>query len=310
MAVLKLLALAGTIGLTTATEILLPLYNAPGTGGSDWASVQTALAANPGIQANIVINVDSGPGDAFSGDAGADWIAGGQALGSLSNVALLGYVPVTLSNRAYADVQADVQTWASWITEQAIPISGIFVDEAPNSDCDTCVSYMEDLTTYIRDTVGLPVVVYNPGFPATVDALDAYYALGPDFISALETCFAVTSNGDDLCTPAGSYEVYDKLGYGTTLDNTLAAWVGTENYPKTAVLIHGFHDTNGLYNATDDVLSLELQALVTRGIGAAVFTTNHWITPDAAPADIGTVVSLLTAANAGTTKRDCNGTHT
>lgn len=155
---------------------------------------------------------------------------------------------------------------------------------------------VRDLTTYIRGA-GLDVVVYNPGFPATVHALDGYFALQPDLVVALETCFATTTNGVDLCTPAGSWEVYDRLGYGTTIDNTLAAWVGTQYYGQTAVLVHGFHDTNGLYDATADVLRSEIEAIVSRGIGAAIITTNHWITPDAAPADISTVVADLDAAN-------------
>ncbi|KAI0134696.1 Spherulation-specific family 4-domain-containing protein [Xylariales sp. AK1849] len=294
---MKLSVISGLSATAAATDLLLPLYNAPGTSGSAWAPVQSALAAHPDLQANIVINVNSGPGNPFSTSEGADWVAGGQALGGLPNVALLGYVPVDRTNRALADAEADAATWASWISEQGVPISGIFVDEAPNSDCDTCVTYMQELTTYVRETAALPVVVYNPGFPATVHALGKYYALGPNYVAALETCFAEASNGDDLCTPAGSYEIYDHNGYGTTIDSTLLDWVGTEYYGKMAVLIHGFHDTNGLYNATDDVLSNELLAIVERGIGAAVFTTNHWITPDKLPADIGTVAGLLDAAN-------------
>jgi hypothetical protein len=308
MAALKLLALAGTtISIATATELFLPLYNDPGTSGSAWAPVQTALATHPDLQAKIVINANSGPGDPFSTSDGANWIAGGQALGGLPNVALLGYVHTTQATRNLSDVEQDVASWASWVSEQGIPISGIFLDEAPNTECDSCVTYMRSVTTYIRETAGLPVVVYNAGFPATVHALDAYYALGPDYIAALETCFTETTNGDDLCT--GGYTVYDQGGYGTTIDSTLDAWVGTENYNKTTVLVHGFHGTNGLYEADNATLSNEFLAIVERGIGAAVFTTNQWIAPDEEPADIGTVVSLLAAANVAATKRtaaDCS----
>lgn len=295
-----LTSLAAAASTVTATDLLLPLYNAPGTAGADWASVSSALTAHPNLPAKIVINVDSGPG---TGAPSADWIAGGQSLADLSNVALLGYVPINRSDRALADAEADVAAWASWTESYGVAIKGIFVDEAPNTECDTCVEYVQSLISYIRDTAGLDVVVLNPGFPSTVGALDGYYALGPDFVVALETCFAVTSNGEDLCTPAGSYEIYDSAGYGTTIDNTLAAWVGTEYYAETAILIHGFHDTNGLYDATTDVLSSELSAVKQRGIGAAVFTTNHWITPDAAPADIATVVAALDAVNGS--KKKC-----
>ncbi|KAI1253783.1 hypothetical protein MGN70_004178 [Eutypa lata] len=281
--------LLGLASAATATDLFLPLYNAPGTNGANWASVQTALASTPALSATIVINVSNGPG---TGSATEDWIAGGQALGNLNNVDLVGYVHSTRCTRALADVEADVQAWADW-KGQGIAINGIFVDEAPNDG--SCVDYMRDLTAFIRDTAGLDVVVYNPGFPATVGALDVYYALGPTFISSLETCFAAATNGEDLCD--GAYTVYDQGGYGTTIDSTLRDWVGVENYAKTAILIHGYHDTNGLYTANDETLSGLLSAVVERDIGAAVFTTNHWITPDAEPADIGTVVSLLAAAN-------------
>jgi hypothetical protein len=199
----------------------------------------------------------------------------------------------SLCTRALDEVQADIQAWANWKADQGINIAGIFIDEAPNDG--SCVDYMSTLTTFIRETAGLSVVVYNPGFPADVHALDAYYALDPTFISSLETCFATTSNGEDLCD--GSYTVYDQGGCGTTIDSTLQQWVGVENYEKTAILIHGFHDTNGKYAANAETLTAELEAVVQKGIGAAIFTTNHWTTPSASPADIGTMVSSLDAAN-------------
>ncbi|KAK7745650.1 hypothetical protein SLS62_009691 [Diatrype stigma] len=280
----------GLASAVAATGLFLPLYNAPGTNGAGWTSVQAALASSPNVSATIVINVANGPG---TGGPTADWIAGGQALAALPNVDLIGYVHSVRCTRALAEVEADVQAWADW-KGQGVGISGIFVDEAPN-DGSCAEDYMALLTAFVRQTAGLDVVVYNPGFPATPRALDAYYALQPTFIAALETCFATATNGQDLCD--GAYTVYDQGGYGTTIDSTLRDWVGEENYARTAVLVHGFHDSNGLYAADDATLSGLLGAVVERNIGAAVFTTNHWITPDAEPADIGTVVAALAAAN-------------
>ena len=277
----------------TATQLLLPLYNAPGTGGSAWSSVHDALAANPNITATIVINVSNGPGTPSS--VTSDWITGGKALASLPNVNLIGYVHSTLCDRPEAEVTADIASWATWPTQYGVGIKGIFIDETPNNG--SCIEYMRSLTTYIRETAQLPVVVYNPGFPATPHALDALYALGPDLISSLETCFTNATNGMDLCN--GTYTVYDQGGFGTTIDSTLRSWVGTENYGRTAVLVHGFHGTNGNFDATLDTLLEMLRAMVTRGIGAAVVTTNHWITPDAEPASIGNMVAALAAANRG-----------
>jgi hypothetical protein len=294
----KGLALIGaTISFAAATELLLPLYNEPGTGGSAWAPVRTALAAHPKVSAMVIINVNNGPGSPFGTSQGADWIKAGKALGGLPNVSLLGYVPVNLTRRALKDAEQDVATWASWVSRQGIPIDGIFVDEAPATVNASAVAYMKSLTAYIRKNAGLDIVVYNAGFPATVNALDKYFDLDPDYIVGLETCFAKTSNGKDLCTPAGSYTVYDVNGYGATIKDTLVQWVGTKHFDSTAVLVHGFHGTNGLYQANNATLSKELQAVVQKGIGAVVFTTNHWLTPAEGPADIGTVVSFLDAAN-------------
>ncbi|KAH8671081.1 Spherulation-specific family 4-domain-containing protein [Xylariales sp. PMI_506] len=287
---MQLLSFSLLAATTAATEILLPLYNAPGTSGSAWAPVQSAFAANPNVNAKVVINYNSGPGS-LSGSDGPDWIAGADSLTSLSNVAVLGYVHCSYGERDINDVEADVATWASWV-DQGVEISGIFLDESPSTVNTTIEAYMKAVTAYIRDTEGFDFVVYNSGFPSTVGALDPYFALGPDLIVGLETCFTETTDGVDLCTPAG-YTIYDQGGYGTTIDGTLDAWIGSEYYSQTAILIHGFHGSNGLYTASESVLSSELQAIVNRGIGAAVFVSEQWTTPATGPADIGTVATLL-----------------
>lgn len=279
----------------TATELLLPLYNGPGADGVDWAPVQEALLSTPDLSASIIINVDSGPGSPSDNSETANWVAGGKLLGDLPNVSLLGYVHCSRCQRSLEEVQSDVAKWVSWRDDQGINLKGIFIDEAPSDG--NCVDYMSSLTEYIRQSAALEAVVYNPGFPTTPHSLDAYYALNPTFISSLETCFATTSNGEDLCD--GPYTVYDADGYGTTIDSTLKDWVGTEQYSKTAILIHGFHSDNGMYTASSETLLSALEAVIDRGIGAAVFTTNHWMTPNVPVADIKTMAVALDTANQG-----------
>lgn len=284
---LHLLLLAAA---AVATDLLLPLYSHPGVNGAAWSSVQQALRGTPNLDATVIINVEHGPGAPFTPADRNNWIAGGRGLGDLPNVSLVGYVHVSRCRRALDQVKADVTSWASWRRNHRINVDGIFVDEAPNDG--SCLDYMTQLTNHIRRTAGLPVVVLNPGFPATPRALDTYYKnLRPNLISALETCFSATSNGEDLCT--GAYTIYDEHGYGTTIDNTLQPWVGVENYASTAILVHGFHGTNGRYQANRETLSRAMGAMADRNIGAAVFATNHWITPDAGPADIGTVAGVM-----------------
>lgn len=290
------LSLLSLLGATTvqAVELILPLYNHPLPNGAGWSPVQQALARTPWLDATVIINVDHGPGNPFVTAERDHWITGGRGLGDLPNVSLLGYVPVARCLRPIADVQRDVATWLSWQRTYDINISGIFLDEAPNDG--GCLSYMRQVTNYIRRTSGLPVVVLNPGFPATPHALDVYYDnLDPTFMTAIETCFSPISNGQDLCV--GSYTVYDQQGYGTTIDNTLGVWVGQDHYWNTAILVHGFHGTNGLFTANVDTLRKAMEAIVARDVGAAVFTTNHWITPDAAPADISTLATVMDNAN-------------
>ncbi|CAG9944737.1 unnamed protein product [Clonostachys rosea f. rosea IK726] len=276
-----------------ATDLLLPLYTYPGTNGASWSSVASALSSNSELSATIIINVSNGPGSPFGTTDGPNWAAGGKLLADLPNVSLVGYVHCTRCQRAIADVKADIAQWASW-NSQGVHVGGIFIDEAPNDG--SCVQYMSELTQYIRSLDGLgDSVVYNAGFPATPNILDSYFALNPTYISAFETCWSPTSNGEDLCD--GSYTPYDQDGYGTSIDNVLKDWVGTENYAKTAILVHGFHGSNGFATANSESLLSASEAIVARGIGAAVFTTNHWITPDAAPADIQTMATTLNAAN-------------
>lgn len=294
--ILVLSLLAAT---ATATNLLLPLYSHPGPAAASWSSVQSALASRPSLPATVIINVDHGPGTVFSSNTSVweadDWLAGAQALANLPNVSLLGYVHILRCDRALADVKADVDTWTRWRDEQNIPLSGIFVDEAPN-DANACSCYLSSLNGHIREVADLPAVVWNPGFPATPNALEGYYTrLEPTFVAALETCWTTTSNGQDLCS--GNYTIYDSGGYGTTVDATLREWVGEANYPKTAILVHGFHTSNGRYNASRGSLLGAVEAVVDRDIGAAAFTTNHWITPDTGPADIQTFASVLDQVN-------------
>jgi hypothetical protein len=295
---LTLLLLAAT---AAATNLLLPLYNRPGPAASQWSGVLTALSSTPRLPATVIINVDHGPGTVFDPNGTTlwrqadDWRAGTKALGALPHVSVVGYVHISRCQRNIEQVKADINTWARWRDAHGIAISGIFVDEAPN-DGTACPCYLASVNRHIRQVARLNTVVWNPGFPAHPGSLQPYYdLLEPTLVTALETCWTQTSNGEDLCD--GAYTVYDAAGYGTTVDATLRDWVGEENYPNTAILIHGFHGSNGLYEADSESLLGAIQAVVARDIGAAAFTTNHWITPDAAPADIVTFATVLDEAH-------------
>jgi NAD-dependent dihydropyrimidine dehydrogenase PreA subunit len=45
------------VSAVSATQLLLPLYNAPGSGGTAWSSVRSSLASHPSVTATLIINV-------------------------------------------------------------------------------------------------------------------------------------------------------------------------------------------------------------------------------------------------------------
>lgn len=135
---------------------------------------------------------------------------------------------------------------------------------------------MQSLTDLIRTDSAILFpqrqVLFNPGIIGT---LQPYYDMSPNLICAMETCFVVDSlSGRSLeeCFPGG---IYDSRGYyGSFIDAVLRDNVTEAKYPRTAVLVHGVHDTNvGLsnYQASEEVLRGMIRALVQRGIGATFF---------------------------------------
>ncbi|KAK3297142.1 Spherulation-specific family 4-domain-containing protein [Chaetomium fimeti] len=299
----------------TATELLLPLYQYPADNGGAWQPIEDALTANPSLTAKIIINPNNGPGEGPSqGINDPQYEAGGKLLAAHANAQLLGYVHTSTDGGAtrctvpWADVEADIRTWATWV-DAGVAMRGIFIDEAPNNSVNPeCEAYMQNLTTLIRTDAELvekfgpqPVVVFNPG---GTGQLQPYYEMEPDYIVALETCFTVPEHagGDyDQCPATGVYEIYDHDGPGSSIDNVLFPSVGEANAARTAVLVHGFHHFNGPtanLTATEAVLEELVGAVVQRGIGATFFNTRGYHAFEDEPATIGVVADVLNAANA------------
>ena len=303
-----LLTLAATVA--SATDLLLPLYQYPANNGAAWSPITEALTLNKALTAKIIINPNNGPGSGpKEGINDPQYVAGAKALTALPNAQLIGYVHTSLDGGAtrctvpYADITAAVKTWTSWVSA-GIAIRGIFVDEAPNDDTNSaCVKYMSDLTAFIRAQTAFgtkPIVVFNPG---GTGSLQGYYDLQPDLIVAMETCFVVPERAGedyDQCPKAGGYERYDHAGVGSSIDTVLLPNVGKTNAPRTAVLVHGFHDYNGAaanLSATAEVLQQLVGAVVKKDIGATFFNTAGYHTFSDGPASIGAVAGLLKAAN-------------
>lgn len=316
---MKSFLLSALAATATATDLLVPLYQYPLNNGAAWSPIEQALAANPSLTAKLVINPHDGPGGPGEGLNDPQYVAGTKALGGHANAQLLGYVHTsteggtTRCNMPWANITRDIRTWSAWV-DAGIPIQGIFVDEAPTATTNDCVAYMTNLTALIRTDPGLhfararpasspaPLVVFNPG---GTGALQPYYALQPDLVLALETCFVAldrAGQGADGCfpDPRFPYERYDHDGVGSSVDGVLFPSVGRGNAARTAVLVHGFHDYNGPsanLSASVDTLGRLIRGVVQRGIGATLFNTAWYSSFTDGPASIGQVASLLSAAN-------------
>jgi hypothetical protein len=100
----------------------------------------------------IVVNPDSGPGDA-SEKAYADAIAGATA----HKIRAIGYVNTRYGKRPLEEVKGDIERWNRYYPE----VRGFFFD-AQSSDAGE-TDYYETLYRYAKGRVGDALIVSNPG---------------------------------------------------------------------------------------------------------------------------------------------------
>ncbi|KAK0750108.1 Spherulation-specific family 4-domain-containing protein [Schizothecium vesticola] len=305
---------ASSLGLfaavAAATDLLIPFYQYPADKGAAWNEVFWSLGNNTDLTHTLVISPNNGPGGAAPDD---NYAAATETLAKFGNARMIGYVHTSLDDgatrctRPWNEITNDVNTWFSWTSKAGVkvPIQGIFIDEAPSDSANLdCVTYMRNLTTLIRTADAQRIVVFNPGTVGT--GLQPYYDLSPTFIVAFETCFmtpALARAEFDQCDPKwGAWTPYDSQGAGTSVDSVLAGLgttAGSAKAARTAILVHGFHDTNGPQQATEAVLGPMIKQVVDKGIGAAFFNTAGYHTFSTGPASIGAVAKQLSAANKG-----------
>ena len=130
-------------GLASATSILLPLYQYPADRGSVLTPITTAIAENPSLKFILIINPANGPGPADS-SPDTNYLAATRALAAYPNAQLIGYMHASTDGGAtrcsvpYSSIINDIRTWVIWWSK-GVPISGIFVDEAPTDAQNNCV---------------------------------------------------------------------------------------------------------------------------------------------------------------------------
>ncbi|KAI4193183.1 MAG: hypothetical protein LQ350_008432 [Teloschistes chrysophthalmus] len=148
-------------------SVLVPLYLYPDSSASAWSNVTAAIAANPYVNWQIIVNPNSGPGD-YPPDA--NYIAGVSKINSYPNAVTLGYVDTGYTQVPYSTLKSQVDTWAKWSTYTAanIAIRGIFFDDVSNDASSMSYSYYQQAAAYAHSTLPLKPapVVFNPGTTA------------------------------------------------------------------------------------------------------------------------------------------------
>lgn len=247
-----------------ATKLLLPLYQYPA--GTTWNPVFSTIEANPQLEFQIIINVDSGPGGP---EPDSDFVTGTAKLNSYNNVVTLGYVHVLYGAASQAEVSQNVTDWAAWnsYTGANVSVDGIFFDETPNSEGsagDNDVSFMQLAVSAATSAFGTHAhtIMFNPG--STVEHSE-YYDLA-DYVVIFEE-------------EAASYSA-------SILTTNIPA--GKAN--QSSILIPQFASTGTAAEAQS-----WLQAMVEAGVGSAHILDYDYIqaTSSDAPAAIGSVASVL-----------------
>ncbi|KAI8942630.1 hypothetical protein NX059_000684 [Plenodomus lindquistii] len=168
------------------TRILLPLYIYPDPGA--WNPLYAALEKYPTLHFVIVINPNSGPGEA-PWWPNTDYVREILRLKAYRNVTLVGYVRATYCNRRISDVLEDIETYASRAVELSHALQGIFIDETVNLYTKAVKGYLDDIDRKVHSTKALganPLSIHNPG-----TAVNAGLATpGPDITVVVETSYA------------------------------------------------------------------------------------------------------------------------
>jgi hypothetical protein len=183
-------ATAAPAGAATPGGTVVPLYTVPSH--PSWAAVIAAKKAQPTVPVVAVVNPANGPG------AGPDlgYTVGIAALVA-AGVKVIGYVSTRQSQRAAAEVEAEIDRWRAWYPS----LGGIFFDE--QSQDPGHEGHYRTLSDYAK-AKGLAFTVGNPGndpsptYVGTVDVMLIYEDAGLPGMARLD----------------GWHAQYDKRNFG------------------------------------------------------------------------------------------------
>lgn len=219
---------AATPTSSEPVKLLVPLYVYPG------AAWDQLIAAASQVKIIAIINPNSGPLQTVDS-------AYSTYMTKLANagIEMVGYVHTTWGLRALADVQADIDTYA---TKYPL-VKGIFLDEA--SDKAPEVAYYTQVYNHVMSKPGYAHSILNPGVQPVADYL------------AISTNIVIFEN------------------YGTVLSSTnFASWVTCA--PDAAAKAGYKYKFSGMaHTAPVANQAAYIQAMVSKGMGLVYVTDGE-----------------------------------
>ncbi|KAL8828963.1 MAG: hypothetical protein Q9191_002287 [Dirinaria sp. TL-2023a] len=157
---------------TISLHVLLPLYLYPGDNAEAWEPIFSTISTHTQVQFDVVVNPNSGPGTTGA-PTDANIIAGIQKLNSYPNVQTMGYVLTGHGSRAMHDITNDVDTYASWGSDDSnLHIGGIYFDEVSSETTSTMYSFYQSAAEHARSSISGARIAFNPGTIAPTQYFD------------------------------------------------------------------------------------------------------------------------------------------
>lgn len=119
-----------------------------------------------------------------------NYISGVAKLNSHHNVEVLGYIPTNYAERDASEVRKEIAIYSNWASYKSknITVSGVFFDEAPNTNDKTKIAYMQGISRFARAR-NLTTVVFNPGATLEEGSAKGYFKAA-DLIVEFENSYA------------------------------------------------------------------------------------------------------------------------
>jgi hypothetical protein len=143
---------------TSKLALLIPLYNYPNWYDPKRYMWGNVAAAARRVSITAIVNLNNGPEGCLRNGDYQRGVAELRAAG----VAILGYVFTGYGDRPADAIKGDIDLWA-----QCYQLDGIFLDEAAHTSDK--LNYYADLYAYMKQHLGLKMVVLNAGVSVDED---------------------------------------------------------------------------------------------------------------------------------------------